>query len=102
MIRIQIGIDERTIDAAEPNWINQQINRRRSLQEPICVRVKIKIGDVNLMLSTPNCQCFGGDGSPLNSKENQIVELWNRLRLNENDFSGGNLVAFLKQVDKLL
>ena len=40
--------------------------------------------------------------SPFTKQENDILELWNKYRLNTNDFPGGNLIAFLKQVRRYL
>jgi len=38
----------------------------------------------------------------MNTQEEKIYDLWEKHRLDEADFSGGNLVAFLKQLSNLL
>jgi len=103
MIRIKIGNNEpREFKDVSPDWINKQINLRRRDGVAVCVRVSIKQGSINMVLSTPGCQGgAGGDRSP-NEQEKQIFGLWEKLHLNKESFTGGNLVAFLKQVSKLL
>jgi len=54
---------------------------------------------VNLALATPTCASRGGGGGrPLNTKEQGVAALWEQLHLNTQEFTGGNLVAFLRQV----
>jgi len=57
---------------------------------------------VNIRLSTPACRKSGGGGRPPNQQEKGIFELWDKQGLNRTDFSGGNVVAFFKQLRKLL
>jgi hypothetical protein len=98
MIRIHIGNTEREIDTADPNWINQQINGARRDGQSVCVRVVVKLDQVDLVLSTPGCSVGGGGGRALTGREQDIVERWNRLHLNSENFTAGNLIAFLKQI----
>ncbi|MHC4720133.1 MAG: hypothetical protein ACYSYT_06630 [Planctomycetota bacterium] len=101
MVTIKIGTTERNINEADPGWINQQIVRRRKDKQPVCVRVTIHEDSVNMVLTTPDCSAGGGRRPP-NSKENNIIELWDKHRLNTNDFTGGNLVAFIKKLANVL
>ncbi len=96
-IRVRIGTSERNLYSADESWINQQINCRRQDMQRVCVRVFIKDNFLNMELSTPGCD-GGGGGRPPNSQEERIFDLWNRLGLNRPEFSGGNLIAFLKQI----
>lgn len=98
MIRVSIGDMEREINAVDEAWINQQINRRRGAGLEVCVKVTISDDEVDLILSTPSCPNQGGGSRPLRGRENHIVELWSKRHLSESDFSGGNLIAFLKQL----
>lgn len=98
MIRVRIGESERNSSDADPNWVNQQINGLKRDGRPVCVRVTIKLDSVDMVLSTPDCGSGGGGGRPPNLKEKQIIDRWNQLHLNTHDFTGGNLVAFLKQI----
>jgi hypothetical protein len=80
------------------SWINEQINNRKKDGVPICVRVLIKTDYVNVALATVDCTCSKGGGRIPNHHEREIFELWNKLHLNNANFSAGNLIAFLKQV----
>lgn len=101
MIRIRIGDSERELDAADPHWINQQINRRRQAGETVCVVVKVNQGGLNITLTTPTCGGGTGGRNPT-PDEQRIFDLWRERGLRENDFTGGNLVAFIKQLKSLL
>lgn len=98
MIKVRIGESERELSHATPEWINQQIARRRNDGLSVCVRVLINAGSLNITLSTPTCGGGGGGGRPPNAQENEILSLWERLHLNTQTFTSGNLVAFLKQL----
>jgi hypothetical protein len=104
MITIQIGgSGERTLEEATPQWINEQIKRRRDDDQPACVKVHIDVPPVNLALATPGCAGSSGGGGRLpNQREQRIFELWTQRGLNDPNFAGGNLVAFLKQVQDML
>lgn len=103
MIRIKIGNDEpREFKDVSPSWINEQINLRRRDGVAVCIRVFIKKGSIDMVLSTPGCRGGGGGGRSPNEQEKKIFGLWEKLHLNKKSFTGGNLVAFLKQVSKLL
>jgi hypothetical protein len=102
MIRIQIGDEERDLDNADEHWINQQINRRRADGKSVCVRVTIHAGDLDMVLSTPTCGASGGGSRPPRPGEKEVFDLWNERGLNKADFTGGNLVAFLKQIKNVL
>lgn len=102
MIRIRIGDVERELASADEHWINQQINRRRADGQTVCVRVTVHEGDLNMVLSTPTCGASGGGGRSPRPQEKEVFDLWNQRGLNDADFTGGNLVAFLKQLKRLL
>ena len=101
MISIKIGETERTLEEATPDWINQQINRRRSDGASICVSVRIRCPGIDMALSTPGCPGTTGGRSP-NRDERRVFQLWDDRGLNEEDFTGGNLVAFLRQLQDLV
>ena len=102
MIKIRIVNDERELAYADEHWVNQQINQRRADGQSVCVRVIINEGDLNIVLSTPTCGASGGSSRPPNHREKEVLGLWNQRRLNDVDFTGGNLVAFLKQLKRFL
>jgi len=98
MITVEIGMDRRKLDDATESWINEQINKRRADKQPVCVRVMIEDGSINIVLSTPGCRGLGGGGRPPSARENEIFNLWDKRGMNSTDFHGGNLIAFLKQL----
>lgn len=100
MITVRIAEEERQLDAADEQWINQQINRRRADGQTVCVRVTVHKDDLDVVLSTPNC-ASGGGGRPPRPREREVLDLWNQRGLNDTNFTGGNLVAFLKQLKRL-
>jgi len=105
MITIQIGESQRMLNDPkdiDESWINEQINKRRKDGLAVCVRVTIKDEDVNMVLATVNCNGTGGGGRLPNSAEKKVFDLWEKVGMQKSDFHGGNLVAFLKQVRKLL
>lgn len=99
-IKIKIAEDERLLSEVDEQWINQQIHRRRATGQTVCVRVTIDEGLLNMILSTPNCGSGGGSRRPPRPQEKEIFDLWNQRGLDQPDFSGGNLVAFLKQMER--
>jgi len=105
MINIKIADQERqfnNIKEIEESWINQQINRRQSDNQIICVRIRLNIDSINVSLCTPTCVGGSGGGREPNEKESDIIDLWNKHGLNLSNFTGGNLVAFIKQLKKYI
>ncbi|MCL4560111.1 MAG: hypothetical protein M1281_05805 [Chloroflexi bacterium] len=101
MITIKIDNEEHILKEADEYWINQRINRRREDGLSVCVIVTIIENDVNIQLLTPTCYSSGGGSKPLNMSESRVVDLWNQRGLNRSDFTGGNLIAFIKQLQNL-
>ncbi len=102
VVTVKIGGEERRIDEVDPHWINQQINARRNAGESVCVRVTIADGEVDLLLSTPNCETGAGGSRQARPRELEVLDLWKQRGLTEEDFTGGGLVAFLQQVERFL
>lgn len=98
MIQVQIGGTKKKLEDAQPRWINEQLARRRRDGESDCVRVWIQKAQVDIVLSTPSCPSAGVGNRGLNSREEEIRDLWTKRSLNASDFTGGSLIAFLKQV----
>jgi len=101
MIKIRIGDSEREIKDADPSWVTQQVNRRRRNGVPVCVRIEIDEPPLKLRLSTPECGPSRG-GRPPRPGERRILDLWNKHKLNTDEFTGGNLQAFIAQLRNLL
>lgn len=103
IITVHIGDGALPLDQADPNWITEQLNRRRKAGQSVCVRVKIEVHpDINMLLSTLNCQKGNGVTRGLRRKEQMIFELWERHNLNNSEIHPGDLVSFLRQLDKLI
>ncbi|WP_420127131.1 hypothetical protein [Longimicrobium sp.] len=103
MVTIQVGPDSRKLEEVTESWINEQIQRRRQDGRPTCVQVSIQRGSLFMRLSTPECASGGGGGGrPPDEQEREIFGLWEQMRLNTSEFTGGNVVAFLKRLRHLL
>jgi hypothetical protein len=101
MIKIRINGEERQYDAGIEPWINQQINRRRADNQIVCTEVTIHHDPLNMLLRTPGCETGAsgrGGGRPPSPQEQSIYDLWGSLGLNDARYTGGQLVAFLKQL----
>jgi len=97
--RVIIGTDERDINDIEPNWIAEQIVRRKEGGVPVCVVVKIKSNGLDMSLASGGCHSGGGGGGRApNPQESEIFELWEKMHLKGSDISQGNLIAFLKKI----
>lgn len=97
MIRVSIADDERILQEASPDWISQQIERRRRDGLPVCVVVTINAGELSMRLSTPECGGGGGGRAPT-PEEAKILSLWGKRGLNQFGWQAGNVIAFLKQL----
>lgn len=98
MIRITIGDSERLLEQVAPSWLHQQIDGRREVGEKVCVRVSIKTGNLDMLLSTPECASSGGGGRRPNRDEQKLFDLWEKRGLNSNNFIVGQLNAFLNEI----
>lgn len=98
MITIRIGVEARSLADVTESWINEQINRRRQDGQNICVEVTINTSGINVRLATPGCGASPGGGRPANGNELELIDLWSKRGLSSSEFSGGNLIAFLKQL----
>ena len=68
----------------------------------VCVRVHIKVNQLNIVLSSPSCVTRGNSKEHLSSQEENILNLWEKCKLGNHDFLGENVIAFLKQVGKFI
>jgi len=98
VITVRIGGAERPLSEAIESWVTEQVGRRRNDGVADCVQVRIEMGSVNMVLSTPACAGTGGGGRPPNDTERRIFDLWTGMHLNEPRFASSNVVAFLKQL----
>lgn len=101
MITIRIGNETKNYSDATESWIAQQVNRRRQDGQNICVDILINTSGLNIRLTTPGCGGGGGGRQPTD-REQRLFDLWGKHGLNGANFTGGNLVAFLKQLKQVL
>ena len=100
MLKLRIGSSPwLLLTDVKESWINQQIKRYRDNSEEPCVQVKIDCDGVDIILSTPSCGPGSGGRKP-NPKEQVIFDLWRKFNLYDNNFTTGNVIAFLKQAEK--
>lgn len=98
MVEVQIGDVKKDIkDAPPPSWIREQLDRRRREGESVCVQVFIDKSPLHMRLATPDCPRAVGTRRAT-AQEQEIFNLWEIRRLNNPDFTSGNLIAFLRQI----
>ncbi|MDR5859934.1 hypothetical protein FZZ93_08920 [Halomonas eurihalina] len=101
MIKVKVNDMEREWSEINPNWIHDQIKGRQQAGQSVCVIVKIRSGDVNVLLSAGDCpSSTGGGGSP-NVHEQEVFDFWERVGMKKDPINSGNLVAFLKQAERI-
>lgn len=102
MINVKIGSTERTLSEASPEWIHQQIDQRHSERASACVRIRIDEPGAIMVLTTQHCPRGTLNSREPNRLEQSIFDLWKHNRLDEPEFKGGQLVAFLERLGTLL
>ncbi len=101
MVSVTIGTETRDLADADERWINDKIGRRDRDGVPICVVVQVQTGGLDLRLSTPGCGGGAGGRRP-NPNELEVIELWQKHHLATTAFASGNVLAFLKQLRRML
>lgn len=102
MIRVTIGGTSRPLEDVTKTWINKRINKPKAQGMQVCTEVEISESDVNLRLATPSCGGGPGRKRKLTRAEQRVANLWNKRGLNDEDYRGGNVIAFLEQVERNL
>jgi hypothetical protein len=97
MIFLEIGSMRRPLGEVTESWIAEQVGARRAEGQPVCLRVQIQENGYDLSLATTGCPS-SGRGRAAHPREEWILDLWNRLHLGQPGFTGGNVIAFLKQL----
>jgi hypothetical protein len=94
---ISIAGDERPLATATVGWIRDSVRALTSRGMPVCVRVSISDGSLNLLLSTPGCNDHGR-ARELNNEEKKIIDLWMKRGLDQADIDEGQLIAFVNEI----
>ena len=93
MNTIRIGSETKSLTDATESWINKQKRLCGGGDRPR--RAEHSIGHTGVWR--------GGEGGHApNTNEQEVFDLWSKRGLNSADFAGGNLVAFLKQLRRLV
>lgn len=100
MISVRINGEERQYSQGIEPWINEQINRRRQSNGMILVEVSINMAPLNMLLRTHRAITNNASQSfrSPTSAEQRIFGLWGSMGLNDPDFTGGQIIAFLRQL----
>jgi hypothetical protein len=101
MIRVSVGETDRDIRDVNVPWLRERIEDMRRKGVPVCVRVTIKSGDLDMILSTLGCPASSGGNRPPRPKEKEVFDLWEKRGLNLDDFNIGQLNAFLSEIKHL-
>jgi len=99
-ITIEIGNAIKKLSDATEGWITQQIVNQRRLTGHVCVVISISGASLSLRLATPSCSPAPSGGRRPTIDEDRVFRIWERNRLNTEDFAPGNLIAFLKQLQE--
>lgn len=99
MKRIRIGELERDLDGANTVWIREHIEDLSNQGKPICVEITLRCGSVNMLLSTPGCGATPGPRVEANRQEEKILALWNKNRLNTENFTAREVIDFVERID---
>lgn len=95
---VQIGDSHRDQSNYTDQWIYEQFSNRNSDNSSFCVRVSISTEKIRIGLATQNCQSTHRSGRPLTFEENDIINTWKSLKLNDNNISPKNLIVFIKNL----
>lgn len=100
---VKIGNQERDLAQADRHWVISQIKDQQNDNGSVCVQIVIHDGDANLRLCSGGCPSTGGGGGRRsNSKEQEIFDLWDRSGGKAGHLGGGEIVAFLTQLQRIL
>ncbi len=105
MINLKIGTNSRdfnSINEIDESWIAQQIVALKNNRLPMCIRVGIREGSVNLFLATQGCADSGGGSRLPNREESRVFDLWREMKLDGRDFQSDKFIAFFKRVRNII
>ena len=101
MIEISIGGEHRYGRDVTPAWLRSGIDKLRQSGSPVCVKIRIQSGTIDMILATEECPSSVDEGRPFRPEERKIFELWQRKNLTENQFSVNDLAEFIAAVRHL-
>jgi hypothetical protein len=102
MVNIMIGKTERPFAEATPEWINQQIGRRRAAGESVCISVRIDEPGAVMSLTTQECPPGSSNNREPNPFEQRIFEVWQQYDLDKPRIETGKLISFLERLSRMI
>ena len=100
MIGVSIGSEQRDLRDVTSAWLRSSLDHLRHAGPKVCVKVRIDVGEIDMILTTVGCPC--GDGArPFRGEEKKIFETWKSKRLDTDQFTPRDLEEFLGTVRKL-
>lgn len=100
-VTITIGDETKSYKAATKDWVNRLFAQARRVGLLPAVQVHISQPGLVLGLATPGSGSGGGSGS-LSPAQRDIVDAWLRHHMVSDKYTGGNLIAFLNDLERLL
>lgn len=98
MITVTVAGIEQDLAGLSESWLHEQIRRRQTAGESVCVQVEVRTSEVHVGVSTGTCPAKAVSSRRPNAKEREILELWKRFGLGDSDVNSGKLVAFLQRL----
>lgn len=99
-ISVRVNGTEYSLGEISMSWLHQQIDERRRVGEPVCVVVSARSDSIAVTLATPGCSSGAGGTRPPNRLESEVLSRWRELVLKKEDFTAGNLWAFLQYLER--
>lgn len=102
MIKLEIGSSGwHDLSDVRESWITQQIHERTAAGLPVCVQVRIECDHARVTFATAGCGAGGGGRGPATTQECEVLELWDHFGLGNGQFTGGQLIAFLRRAERM-
>jgi len=100
-VSITVGDETRSYASATKDWINKAFSLAKRQGFLPSVTIQINQPGLVLGLATPSA-ARGGGGGVLTPLQNRIVEAWMRHHMSSDSYTGGNLIAFLNDLERLV
>ncbi|MEY2508576.1 MAG: hypothetical protein QOH01_2905 [Verrucomicrobiota bacterium] len=101
MVHVSIAGEDRDLRDASSAWLRAAVEKRRHSDSPICIKVSILSGVIDMLLATKDCPAIKSDDfRPFRGEEIRIFHDWQTNRLDTDNFSISDLEAFLISLRK--
>src|SRR5438552_12046653 len=97
---VSVWIDGQERDGIDEGWIARNVEGARRAGKAVCVRIAIKGGGLDLLVTAGVCPGGAGGRAPT-AREQQILERWSRCGLSGvAEFDPGHLIRCLKEIER--